>query len=158
MNSLFRVDPSTPPEMVATFRNGGRPYAIQALLIQEIVRQDTFAPVDNADDYIVGILNLRGKIVTVIDLGCRLGEEPATETEGKSVLVIPYAEEHLGLLVDEMDDVVSIDPHKIGPVPSNVDPAAAQYFQGIIKMEEEMVTILEPTTILLPEAESAEKS
>lgn len=158
MNSLFRVDPSTAPEMIAVFHNGGRPYAMQALLIQEIVRQESITPVHNADPYIVGILNLRGKIVTVIDLGCRLGEEPAKEAEGKSVLVVPYASEHLGLLVDEIDDVASIDPRHITPVPSNVDPKTAVFFQGIIRMGDEMVTILEPTTVLLPEKETQESA
>lgn len=158
MSSYFRVDPKRPPEMLAIFRYEERPYAIQALIIQEIVRHDDITPVGNTESYIVGILNLRGKIVTVIDLGCRLGNGLPSPATGKSVLVIPYADEHLGLLVDTIQDVVSIDPNKVTAVPQNVAPETAVFFQGIIKMDDEMITILNPEKVLLPETVTFEIS
>ena len=156
MKDLFRVDPDKEPEMLAIFQHGGHSYGMDSLLIQEIVEQDSLTRIYNAEDYVAGILNLRGKIVTVVDLGLRLNQASSDPPASRPVLVVPYGNEKLGLQVDQIKDVVSINPEDIRPLPSNVDPLLARFFRGILRRDGQMITLLNPIRVLLPNQEFQE--
>ena len=155
MNDLAPVSARKPIEMLATFSLNGVAYGLNSLLLKEVIRLQRYTPVHRADPFIVGIINLRGKIVTVIDLAGRLGIHRIEEADNRPILIVPYEQEHIGLLVDAMDDVVHIHEDQVQPIPSNIDRKLAVYMQGVIRVGERLVTILNPHAILADEAEQS---
>ncbi len=117
--------------------------------IQEINKYTDITPVTNAPKYIRGILNLRGNIITVIDMRAKFGMEVSEEMSDTSrILVINDGEEQIGLLIDRMVDVVEIQPDQVEPPPSNIQGVAGKYFSSILKQEERLVAILNTEEIL----------
>lgn len=154
MNELFKVSGNEAVEMLATFRLNGVAYGLNSLLLQEVIRLRQFTPVHRAESYIIGIINLRGKIVTVIDLAARLGIGQVENPDGHPILVIPFQQEQVGLLVDEIDDVVPIEPDSLQPVPSNIDRSLAANFESVVRVKDQVVTILNPRPILQEEGDA----
>lgn len=115
---------------------------ITTLHVQEINQNTDITPVHRAPDFVRGVINLRGEIVTVIDLHKKFGLEPVEIHEDMQVLVVRYNDEFIGLLVDCMQDVVIAKESSISPPPSNVDGISGAYFEGIFRMEKDLVVIL----------------
>lgn len=155
MNELSTVSKSASIEMLATFSLNGVAYGMNSLLLKEVIRLNRYTPVYRADSFVVGIINLRGKIVTVIDLAARLGISKIEVPQKRPILIIPFQQEQIGLLVDDIDDVVHISQNQIQPVPSNIDRKLAAYLEGIARVKDRLVTILNPRTILEEDAEPA---
>jgi purine-binding chemotaxis protein CheW len=154
MNELSQVSGRETADMLATFRLNGVAYGLNSRLLQEVIRLNQFTPVHRTAPYVVGIINLRGKIVTVIDLAARLGIGKVESPDRHPILIIPYQQEQIGLLVDEIDDVVPIEPDQLQPVPSNVDRSLAANFESVVRVKDNLVTILNPGPILQEEGES----
>lgn len=132
----------------ATFYVGGALCGINILKIQEINKHFEITRVPQASEDIEGILNLRGRIVTIIDLGRRLGLQPVERTKDNRNIIVNSEDEHIGLLVDSIADVVSADKSSIEPAPSNIGGVKGKYFQGVIKTEKELIGILDIDEVL----------
>jgi len=117
----------------ATFYVGGSLCGINILNIQEINKHFEITKVPQASDYIEGILNLRGRIVTIIDLGKKLGLAPVTKNKDNRNIIVNSDDEHIGLLVDAISDVVLAKEEDIEPAPSNIGGAKGKFFQGVLK-------------------------
>ena len=89
--------------------------------IQEINKHIEWTRVENAPDYIRGISNLRGSIITIIDMRKKFGLEQKTVDEDTRVVVVKNQDEQIGLLVDKMLDVVMANSEDMEPTPSNVN-------------------------------------
>lgn len=155
MNELAQAPASQPIKMLATFTLNGAAYGLNSLLLKEVIRLQRYTAVHRADAFVVGIINLRGKIVTVIDLAARLGIGRVEELNNRPILVVPYQQEHIGLLVDEIDDVVHLTEDQVQPIPSNIDRQLAVNMQGVARIKERLVTILNPHTILADPVETS---
>jgi purine-binding chemotaxis protein CheW len=119
--------------------------------IQEINRHVQTAPVPHAPEVIRGVINLRGDVVTVLDLRTSLGL-PDTEISGETrCVIVEWAGEKTGLLVDRIADVVTVDPGEMEPAPVNVAGIDAKYFLGVCKMERELLIALDVEQIMLVE-------
>lgn len=153
MNELFKASTEDPLEIIATFRMGEAWYGFNARLIQEVIRLDEVTAVTGASDFIVGIINLRGKIVTVLDLAGRLGLPPCADPSRKPVLIVPFQQEWVGILVDEIDDVIYIDPDALESLPSNVDKRLQPHFTAVHRKDDSLVTILNPLSVLRMDSE-----
>lgn len=151
MNRLFKADVEQPPSMIALFRMQESWYGIDTLVIQEVVHLRESTPVESALHYIRGILNLRGKIVTVLDLAARIGLGEIQKPEGKPIIIIPYAKEQIGLLVDEIDDVITIDSSKLDRLPAHIPADHLRYFRAVHREKDRLVTVLRPETCLAPD-------
>ena len=119
----------------ATFFVGGALCGINILNIQEINKHFDITQVPQSSDYIKGILNLRGRIVTIIDLGKKLGLEPVNQTIDNINLIVNSEDEHIGLLVDSISDVAIANQEDIEPAPSNIGGVKGKYFQGVLKLK-----------------------
>ncbi len=119
--------------------------------VQEINRNQVFTRVPLAPAYVVGIMNLRGRIVTVINLGHKL--ELATGEMGprSRVIIVNHNEEYIGLLVDRIDDVVAVADRDIAPPPANLEGRKGKYFTGACKKENELISILDVEAVLADE-------
>jgi len=89
----------------STFFVGGALCGINILNIQEINKHFEITKVPQAPDYIEGILNLRGRIVTIIDLGKKLGLAPVNRSKDSRNIIVNSEDEHIGLLIDSISDV-----------------------------------------------------
>lgn len=130
-------------QLVSTFCLGDALYGIDTMKVQEVVRVGDITRVHHAKDYILGIINLRGKIVTIIDLNTKLGMEAAAITPESRILIVGWEGEFVGLLVDRVADVVSAEKDLIAPPPSNVKGIHGRYFEGVYQTEDdELIAIL----------------
>ncbi len=127
---------------LATFYLGDALCGIDIKSIQEINKLIDMTQVPQAPDYVLGVLNLRGEIVTVIDLGRKLGLSPANITPDSRNIIINYQNENVGLLVDKIGDVVEVDTKKIEPAPANLEEIQGSFFEGVLKDEKVLVGIL----------------
>ncbi|MDM8537963.1 chemotaxis protein CheW [Desulfobacterales bacterium HSG17] len=132
----------------ATFFVGGALCGINILNIQEINKHFDITQVPQSSDYIKGILNLRGRIVTIIDLGKKLGLEPVNQTVDNRNLIVNSEDEHIGLLVDSISDVAIANQEDIEPAPSNIGGVKGKYFKGVLKTEKQLIGILDIDEVL----------
>src|SRR5690349_20058691 len=103
--------------------------ALDAGGVQEVIRLGPVTPVRHAPEEVVGIVNLRGKIVTIIDLGLRLGFPKAVAGADTRIFIMEDRNEFIGLLVDRVDEVVEVERDHWQPPPANVNKEQARYFK-----------------------------
>ncbi len=132
----------------STFHVGGAICGINILSIQEINKNFEITRVPQASDYIEGILNLRGRIVTIIDLGKKLGLSPVNKDKENRNIIVNSEDELIGLLVDAISDVVLAKQEDIEPAPSNIGGVKGKYFQGVLKTEKQLIGILNIDEVL----------
>ncbi|MCG8563483.1 MAG: chemotaxis protein CheW [Desulfobacterales bacterium] len=132
----------------STFYVGGAICGINILSIQEINKNFEITRVPQAADYIKGILNLRGRIVTIIDLGKKLGLSPVNSDKDNRNIIVNSEDELIGLLVDSISDVVLAKEDDIEPAPSNIGGVKGKYFQGVLKTEKQLIGILNIDEVL----------
>jgi purine-binding chemotaxis protein CheW len=136
---------------MATFYVGDSLCGMDILKVQEINKLLDMTEVPMAPDYVKGILNLRGQIVTVIDLGKKLGlsiNEMGLDTRN---IIVNSNNEYIGLLVDRIGDVERTDEAKIEPPPANIGGIQGKYFEGVFKKENSLIGILNVEEILRDE-------
>lgn len=149
-----------------TFRLGENLFGINVLLVREINRRIDVTPVDLAPDFVHGLVNLRGQIVTVLDIRKRLGitvadKKPAgtvilkTNSElascpGSSGATERTAGDTVGFLVDEIGDMVTGDEMEVEPAPANAGGADGKYIDGVIKLEQDLLLLLKLSEVLQP--------
>ena len=133
---------------LATFYVGGALCGINILNIQEINKHFEITNVPQSSDYVVGILNLRGKIVTIIDLGKKLALSEIKKGKDRRNIIVNSNDEHIGLLVDSISDVVHSDEDQIEPSPSNLNGIKGKFFNGVLKTEDKLIGILDINEVL----------
>ncbi len=132
----------------STFYVGGALCGIDILNIQEINKNFDITKVPQASDYVEGILNLRGRIVTIIDLGKKLGLEQVDKNKDNRNIIVNSDDEHIGLLVNSINDVVLTKKSAIEPAPSNIGGVKGKFFQGVLKTETQLIGILDIDEVL----------
>jgi purine-binding chemotaxis protein CheW len=142
------IDNSSKDLEFSTFYVGGALCGINILNIQEINKHFEITKVPQASDYIEGILNLRGRIVTIIDLGQKLGLSPVKKDKGNRNIIVNSEDEHIGLLVDSISDVAIAKKESIEAAPSNIGGMQGKYFQGVLKTENSLIGILDIDEVL----------
>lgn len=136
---------------LAAFHVGKALCGLDILKIQEINKLMEMTSVPQAPDYVRGILNLRGQIVTAIDLGKKLGLSSTKETSESRNIIVSSQGEYIGLLVDSIDDVVRISRNMITPPPANIKDVQGKFFAGVCKMEKSLIGILNIEKVLMDE-------
>jgi purine-binding chemotaxis protein CheW len=131
------------------FRLGKEEYAFDIRAVKEIRDLEQVAKVHKSPSYIEGVMNLRGKLVTIVDLRKRLGLEAKMHDEASKIVVVEATDAPVGFLVDEVTEVVKVEPQDIESAPSYVaEGLEAEYVKGIAKMGNRLVTVVDPVKIL----------
>ena len=131
-----------------TLRVGDLFLGIDVGRIQEVLRDTSFTPVPLSDSSIRGLINLRGQIVTAIDLRRRLGLGDAEDRACTSTMVLGTAEEPLALVVDSVGDVVEVDGESFEPPPDTLKGEARRMIDGAHKLERSLLLILNLETVM----------
>ena len=143
-------------ELIA-FQVAGQEFCIEVMSVREIRGWTPATPLPNAPPYVLGVVNLRGAVLPVIDLGARLGLGAATPS-ARSVLVVAWIGERLvGLLVDSVCDIVAVTDAMIQPTPDVASEAVRQVVRGVLAIDQRMMSLLQLDHILpaSPTAEAA---
>lgn len=122
--------------------------ALDAAGIQEVIRLGPLTHVRHAPPEVAGIVNLRGKIVTILDIGLLLGFPKAAPSGDSRIFIIEDRHEFVGLLVDRVDEVVEAERDQLKPPPTNVSMGQAHYFQGVYRTRGRVITVLDPGPLL----------
>lgn len=149
-----------------TFQLDEQLFGIDIRFVREINKQLELSPVPHAPDYVCGLINLRGQIVTVVDLKRRLGLEDTCLTSDTHNLIIKTDQElatspdrdellqdfsipdKVGFLVDQIGDIVTVSDDTIAQPPANVGKVDGQYLTGVVSLQEGLLTILSMHKIL----------
>lgn len=133
---------------LATFYIGDALCGMDILKIQEINKLMQMTKVPQAPDYVLGILNLRGQIVTILDLGRKLGLGKTDISQDPRNIIVNSVGGHVGLLVRKISDVVSADMDKRERSPANMRGIQGEYFNGVYKTDNNLIGILNVDKVL----------
>jgi purine-binding chemotaxis protein CheW len=132
----------------ASFDLGDALMAIPIQQIEEINRHLALTPVPHAPPFVRGVINLRGEVMTVIDLRAVLGLGLTEITPQTRNVIVTSKGEHIGLLVDRIAEVVATERDQIEPPPANVSGVDGRFFRGVQKLEGELLVILDVETVM----------
>jgi purine-binding chemotaxis protein CheW len=144
----IRSEKSRPIVELTTFNIGDACFGINILNVQEINKLTQVTRVPLSPEYVKGILNLRGQIITVMDIGIRLGLPSQCETMHQRNIIVRFENESIGLLVDSIGDVLRTERENIEKPPANVVGIQGQYFEGVLKTEKLLISILNLAVLL----------
>jgi purine-binding chemotaxis protein CheW len=134
--------------LLATFFVRDALCALDATEVQEVIRLGPVTPVHYAPEEVLGIMNLRGKIVTVVDLGLRIGFARAQAGSDSRIFIIEDENEFIGVLVDRVDEVLEVERDRWQPTPVNVTAEQARFFKGVCRARDRVITLLDAGQIL----------
>jgi purine-binding chemotaxis protein CheW len=126
-------------------------FGIDVMQVQEVIRYQETTPIPLAANDIKGLINLRGQIITVIELKRRLSmnNEATTDEQTSFNIILENDSQPVSLLVDKMGDVIEVDHRDIEPTPSTLKGKISQMLQGAYKFQNEFLLILDIEKILV---------
>ncbi len=136
-----------------TFKSGNEFFGLKIEYVREIIVFQEITEIPESEDYIKGLINLRGKIIPVIDVRVRFRQEPLPYTDRTCIIVINVKDMVVGLIVEKVAEVVEITPENILPSPtiSNEEKTQNKYVYGIGKVGESVKLLLDPDKLLKDE-------
>ncbi len=134
-----------------TFRLDNEKYGIKVMQVQEVLRMTEIAPVPGAPDYVLGIINLRGNVVTVIDLRRRFGLLEAEADDATRIVIIEAENNVVGVLVDSVAEVADIRASEIDTAPNVGNDESSKYIQGVSTQEDELLILVDVNKLLTDE-------
>ena len=135
-----------------TFYVGNLLLGVDIRQVQEINRQLEVTNVPHSDDYVRGVINLRGDVATVIDLRTILGLPRTEVTHESRNLIVHSHGETIGFLVDRISDILTLSCNEMSQPPTNVDGVDESLFRGVYKLEKDLLIILAVDTVLADES------
>jgi chemotaxis signal transduction protein len=124
-------------------------YAIKVTDVREVVRDPMITRVPGLPDWVLGVTNLHGEIMSVIDLTRFLGIDSNSLSGKRNMLVGKAGDQQIGLMVDDMDVIYSIPSERVISPPFSVDSILVNYLQGAVEREDEFVRLLDCNRLLL---------
>jgi len=157
---------------VATFRLDRQLFGVNIHLVREINPIVEITPIPQTPNYVRGLINLRGQIVTVLDLGIRMGRPVHEITMDSHILILKTdpelansrrmfpledlrtSDDVIGLLVDCLGDVVEFEEAQIESTPANVVEMEGRFFSGVVRLDRDLLVLLDLVEILKKDAMS----
>jgi len=130
------------------FRIGRETFGVPINLVHEIVRVPEITAVPDAPDYVEGVINLRGKIVSIVDLRKRFGEREIVPHKKNRILVAELEGKMVGLIVDAASEVLKIPPSEIDSPPNVFAENEVHYVTGVGKLNGRLIILVDLTKIL----------
>lgn len=131
-----------------TFKLAGETYGINVMQVQEVLRYSEIAPVPGAPPYVLGIINLRGNVVTVIDTRHRFGLPSGELTDNTRIVIIEADNHVVGILVDSVAEVVYLRQSEIETAPNVGNDESAKFIQGVCHKNGELLILIELDKLL----------
>lgn len=151
MNNTTVHNPDDTVLQWVTFHLEEETYGINVMQVQEVLRYSEIAPVPGAPEYVLGIINLRGNVVTVIDTRQRFGLPSAEITDQSRIVIIEADQQVVGILVDSVAEVVYLKQSEIETAPSVGNEEAARFIQGVCNKNEELLILVDLDKMMTPQ-------
>ena len=123
-------------------------FGVPILEVQDVFMPEKITSVPLSATEIEGVLNLRGRIVTAINMRKRLGLEVLKDNDEIIAVGIEYNSESYGLIIDDVGEVLKLDKKNFESNPTNLDPKWAQVSAGIFRLEKELLVVLDVNKVL----------
>lgn len=130
------------------FDLGTEGYAIQLLMVKEVIPVADTTHIPNSPSHYVGIMNLRGQIISIVDLRKKLNIKPKTEGLEEAVIIVEYDGIGIGVIVDSINKVLNIGCKEVTEVPEVNTQVNAKYIQGVYQGEDSLTIMLDLENIL----------
>lgn len=134
-----------------TFRLGNETYGINVMQVREVLRYTEIAPVPGAPSYVIGIINLRGNVVTVIDTRERFGLPTAEVTDNTRIVILESEDQVIGIMVDAVAEVVYLRESEIETAPNVGNDESSRYIQGVCHKNDTLLILIEIEKLLTEE-------
>lgn len=133
---------------IVGFRVGRETFGVPISLVHEIVRLPDITAVPEAPDYVEGVINLRGKIISVIDLRKRFREREITPSKKNRILVVEVDGKMVGLIVDAASEVLKVPETEIDLPPNVFEDGELNYVTGVGKLRGRLIIMIDLTKVL----------
>ncbi|ASI24046.1 TPA: chemotaxis protein CheW [Aeromonas salmonicida] len=134
-----------------TFQLENETYGINVMQVQEVLRYTEIAPVPGAPEYVLGIINLRGNVVTVIDTRSRFGLPSGDVSENSRIVIIEAEKQVIGIMVDSVAEVVYLRSSEIDAAPAVGTEESAKFIQGVSNRDGQLLILVDLNKLLSDE-------
>lgn len=131
-----------------TFKLENETYGINVMQVREVLRYSEIAPVPGSPSYVIGIINLRGNVVTVVDTRERFGLPNSDITDNTRIVILETDDQVIGILVDAVAEVVYLRQSEIEIAPNVGNDQNARYIQGVSHKNDELLILIEIKNLL----------
>jgi len=154
MMQASEKDLSANSELIA-FRIGGQEFCVDIMSVRDIRGWTQTTPLPHSPDYVKGVINLRGSVLPVIDLAARLGFKPTEPTARHVIIVTQVNNQSVGLLVEAVSDILTINAATIQPTPDVASELARVFMKGVLAIEGRMISLISLDCVLPQTQETA---
>jgi len=149
---MSEIDPPATIELL-TFRLADQEYSLDIMSVREIRGWTRTTPLPHAPKFMKGVINLRGTVLPVMDLGERLGLEPRQQTDRNVIIVVKHENTMTGLLVDAVSDIITLTSADLQPPPEMNSSAMPNVVSALTLIDDRMIRVLDlAATVQVPEA------
>lgn len=128
---------------LVSFKLAGEEFGVEILLVREIIRMKQVTAFPNAPDFVEGVINLRGNVIPILDLRKRFGLEDKSESRNTRIIVVMVDKLTIGLIVDEVSEILRLPENTVEPPPPIVAGVEADYIKGVGKLEDRLLILLD---------------
>jgi purine-binding chemotaxis protein CheW len=134
---------------LVAFSIGAEEFGVEIMNVQEIIRMTSITRIPQAPDYIKGIINLRGRIIVVINLNVVLGMQSKEQDENTRIVVAGIGDTVMGFIVDAVSEVIRLPEKNVEPAPAVIaDKIGTEYVMGVGKLDNRLLILLNLDKIL----------
>ena len=133
---------------LVSFAIGDQDFCMDIMLVREIRGWTNVTMLPHAPSYILGVINLRGAVVPIVDLASRLGLPPLEPTSRHVIIIAVLGDQTVGFLVSAVSDILGAQPSEIQPPPRIASDPTAGFIEGVIASDERMLRILNLASVL----------
>ncbi len=146
----------TSPRELITFLIGAQEFCVDIMSVREIRGWTPATPLPHSPGFVRGVINLRGAVLSIVDLAARLGL-PATEPSARHVIIVAQVGHQIvGLLVDAVSDILTVTADTIQPTPDVASDMARSFVRGVLAIDGRMISLITLDQVLsTPEREAA---
>jgi len=133
---------------LVTFRVGNQDFCIDIMLVREIRGWTPATILPHAPSYVLGVINLRGSVVPIVDLSARLGLQASVPDDRHVIVIAVIDSQTVGFLVNSVSDIISIDQVDIQGTPDVTSETTRAFIEGVIVTDERMLRVIDIKTVL----------
>lgn len=151
-NLSAEINPGSDSEQYLTFLLNGEEYGVEILKVQGIQGWIRVTPIPNTPDFVLGVINLRGAVMPIIDLRKRFGLSDVSYGPTTVIVVVKVVEHDkeraVGLVVDAVSEVYNVDNHELKPAPNFGGTISTDYIKGLVTVQDKMLILLEVDSLV----------
>ena len=151
MSEAVKKSGDDPVLQWVTFRLADETYGINVMQVQEVLRVTEIAPVPGAPDYVLGIINLRGNVVTVLDTRKRFNLPATEEDDSTRIVIIESGQNVVGIQVDSVAEVVELRRSEVEISPNGGNDESAKYIEGVASNDDQLLILIDINKLLSAE-------